>query len=516
MSAHLSPDMLWEAARTPPEGDDYAHLQLCPDCRLELDNIKLAQSALLEPPPPPPLSDDSARRIGAVLRKAAETQARRAQWYGAWWPFNFSPTWAFAPAAAALLAFFAYRLTSQPGFEVVPAPMAKNEVAPTPPPSLEAPRPLPVKKVLASVKRTKAAKSGSGALKKSQQLGEGSTVATAKGGELLMGLPDGSQIGLGEASQVQLAKLEDKSVTLDVARGSLKVVARHDTTRELRVRAGDLEVFDVGTEFIVSRDAERTLVGVEEGEVEVRSASGEIVPLEAGQAVEYRDGKLQRQQWASADELPKPRPPSPVKHERVAAASKKPLIEDTPDIPAEAPKAAPPAPAPAEEQPKPAETVALADEPKTASSPDEWVNPENLKDAPVHQPPPVPAPEGPPAPPAPPEQQPEVAAPGLPAPPSDEEQDVSFLARLQRARDKIHGAFKPATRLERADAISKLADQHRCTDVVSQADSWLTESVPRGESFHLRRSVLQSKLRCLNYLGRTGDASAVQRELDKL
>jgi hypothetical protein len=77
----------------------------------------------------------------------------------------------------------------------------------------EAPRPLPVKKVVAQVKRTKAAKSGAVAIKKSQALTEGSTVATAKGGELIMALPDGSQIGLMSASQVQLAKLEDKAVT---------------------------------------------------------------------------------------------------------------------------------------------------------------------------------------------------------------------------------------------------------------------------------------------------------------
>jgi len=36
-SGHLTQETLWEAAAVPLEGDDYAHLQLCPDCRLELE-----------------------------------------------------------------------------------------------------------------------------------------------------------------------------------------------------------------------------------------------------------------------------------------------------------------------------------------------------------------------------------------------------------------------------------------------------------------------------------------------
>jgi len=503
-SEHLSSDALWEAAKSELVGDDYAHLQLCEDCRSQLESIKVAQGLLVEPPPPPPvLSDASARRIGDVLRKAAEKQARSSLWWGAWWPFSWSPTWVLAPVAAALLALVAYRLTPVTPSES-PLPIAKKDVEKpelmTPPPMPEAPRPLPVRKVLASVKRSKGAKSGDSVLKKSQQLTEGSTVATAKGGELLMALPDGSQIALASASQVQLAKLEDKAVALDVDKGTLKVVARHDSTRELRVRAGDLEVFDVGTEFIVSREEGSTLVAVEEGEVEVKAA-GETVALKAGQAVQYRGGKLERQQWATAEELPKPRPPKPAV---VAQAPKKPLVDDTPEIPSEPQKATPPPPV--EEQPKPAPA------PETASSPDEWATPENLKDSPVNTPPPMPAPEVPlppptaaPAPPPPP--QPEMA------PPSDDEQTVSGLGFIV---GKIKGAFTLASRTERAARVSALADGRRCSDAIAQADAWLTEPVPKGESFTLRRGVLSSKKRCLDFLGRSAESTAVQRELDKL
>ena len=519
---HLSEDALWEAAKAPPVGDDYAHLQLCPDCRLKLDSIKFAQSMLVEPPPPPALSEQSARRIGTVLRKAAEKEARRAQWWGSWWPFNWSPTWALAPIAAALLAFVAYRMTGPLPSEGVPSPIAKNDstplMVPTPPPMPEAPRPLPVKKVVASVKRTKGAKSGTGALKKSQQLSEGSVVATAKGGELLMALPDGSQIGLMSASQVQLAKLEDKAVTLDIDKGSMKVTALHDPTRELRVRAGDLEVFDVGTEFIVSRDEGRTLVAVEEGEVEVRTPNGESTPVTAGHAVEYRGGKLERQQWATADELPKAHPPvapRPVKPSApVAHAPKKGSVEDTPEIPTEPQKATPPA-APVQDPEQP-----TAKQPEVATKDpvpgDEWTTPDNLATAPVNVPPPVPPPEPAPTQPplavAPPPQPP----PQTLAPKSEDEEQVSFMSKLQQHLAKVKGAFQPRSRDLRANDIIALTDARRCAEAVATADAWLTEPVPRGESFNLRRSVLSSKLRCLNYMGRASDAAAVQRELDKL
>ncbi|MBK7865434.1 MAG: FecR domain-containing protein [Archangiaceae bacterium] len=515
MSEHLTPEALWEAARVPPEGDDYAHLQLCPDCRLELGNIKLAQSALVEPPGPAPLSDDSAKRIGNVLRKAAEKQARRAQWYGAWWPFNFSPNWVLAPAAAALMAFFAYRAIGPVPGEPQPSPIAKRDApaTPTPPPMNEAPQALPAKKVLAQVKSTKNARSGSGALKQSQQVSEGSTVATAKGGSLIMALPDGSQIGLDGSSQVQLAKLEDRAVTLDVDRGSMKVLARHDPSRELKVRAGELEIFDVGTEFIVSRDADHTLVGVQEGEVEVRAPGGEKVPVRAGQAVEYCGGKLERQQWAQADELPRPRPPAPPRRTEPQAA-KRPSADETPEIPSEPQAVSPPVAQPAEPaRVEPAKQPEVAtNEPEHASSPDEWGTPSNLKDAPVLQPPPVPAPQ-------PPEVQPPPQAPTAArdtGPTTSEEEDTSLKARIEREVNRIKNAFRPASRLQRADEIVRLVERRQCTDALAQADAWLTEAVPRGESFNLRRSVLSSKLRCLNFEGRSGDAAAVQRELDKL
>ncbi|MBL8952825.1 MAG: FecR domain-containing protein [Myxococcaceae bacterium] len=511
-AAHLSSDALWDAAKGELVGEDYAHLQLCPDCREQLENIKLAQGVLVEPPPPPPLSDASAKRIGDVLRKAAEEQARSSLWWASWWPFNWSPTWVLAPVAAALLAFVAYRVTGPIGATPgeTPSPIAKRDEpvrdapGPTPPPMPEAPRPLPVKKVLASVKRTKGAKSGDAVLKKAQSLSEGSTVATAKGGELLMALPDGSQIALASASQVQLAKLEDKAVALDVDKGTLKVVARHDSTRELRVRAGDLEVFDVGTEFIVSREGDSTLVAVEEGEVEVKAA-GETVPLKAGQAVQYRGGKLERQQWATAEELPKPRPRPVAVAQAPVAPTKKATVEETPDIPSEPQKATPPAPAPVpapEEQPKPAE-------PDTVSQPDEWSTPENLRDAPVAPPPPppVPAPE--------PKQQAPTAQPEM-APPSEAEEDNSVLGQLSRTINKVGNAFKQASRGERALHVKALTDALRCNDAIAEADRWLGEAVPKGESFNLRRGVLSSKKRCLDYLGRSAEAAAVQRDLDKL
>lgn len=506
---HLSHDALWAAAKESPVGDDYAHLQLCPDCRAQVEDMKFAVGTLFDDPASMPvLPDASARRIGDVLRKAAEKEARSRLWWSAWWPFAFNPGWALAPLAAVFLAFVAYRYTESLQPNVLPAPIAKApEVlpapspAPLPEPEQLAVAPVPaVKKVVASVTSASNARQGKNVpLKKSQQLEEGSTVATSRGGKLWLQLPDGSRAGLTGASQVHLAKLEEKAVTLDITQGSMMVVARHDPSRELRVRAGDLQVIDVGTQFLVSRDGNKTLVAVEEGEVEVEAGDGKRVPVRAGQAVVWNGTKLARQAWApTAAEAPKAQNAT-----QVAAA------DETPPIPAEGEKPVPPAPVAEAAQQKPPEQA-------------EWATPENLKDAPTHQPPPMPAPEP---------QQPPAALP-VPVPPtpapvaaqapapttsqSEDEADVGFLRKLETKLRRIGGSFQGPTRLQRANDIAQLADRRECSDAIGLADEWLTEAVPRGESFNIRRSVLSSKLRCLQYQGRTGDAAAVQRELDKL
>jgi transmembrane sensor len=96
-------------------------------------------------------------------------------------------------------------------------------------------------------------------------------VSTETGGSLWLQLPDGTKAGLTGATDVQLAKLDDKTLTLDVTRGSLAMVVPHREDRVLTVRAGDVEVKDLGTRFLVSREVARTVVAVEEGSVEVKT-----------------------------------------------------------------------------------------------------------------------------------------------------------------------------------------------------------------------------------------------------
>ncbi len=520
--SHLSNESLWSVAREAPSGDDQAHLAMCEQCRAELDNVKFAQGLLAEPPSPMPvLPEMSARRIGAVLRNAAEKQAERRE--SSWWPFKLSPAWLMAPLAAAALAFVAYELQLPVTHESGPVPVvAKNEAPTKAENPVVAPAPVapsvPAKKIVASVTSARNARMGSKAmLNKSQQLEEGSTVATSKGGVLWMKLPDGSRAGLTGASQVQLSKLEEKAVTLDVAQGSLVVVARHDTSRELRVRAGDLEVIDVGTRFLVSKDDKRTLVAVEEGEVEV-DAPGRRVAVHAGQAVEWRGGKLTQEAWAPTADEPKPAVPPPAK-----AAQ---LEEDTPPIAplpgSEDKKIAPPVAEEAAAAPAPA---AAAEPP--ASSPEEWDSPANLKTAAANAPPPpTPAPEV---------EAPQQAAMAVPAPavvpavpvnPSnptpeggDDATDESFLKRLEHKLLRAANGIVSVTRSrdDRAGDITRLsADDRTCSEAISRADVWLAESVPHHESFNLRKSVMRAKLHCLQYQGRSGDAAQVQRQLEKL
>jgi hypothetical protein len=64
----------------------------------------------------------------------------------------------------------------------------------------------------------------------------------------------------------------------------------------LTVRAGEVEVKDLGTRFLVSRQEEKTLVAVEEGVVEVKTPAG-TREVRAGRAVTWRQGQLHELPW---------------------------------------------------------------------------------------------------------------------------------------------------------------------------------------------------------------------------
>lgn len=81
-------------------------------------------------------------------------------------------------------------------------------------------------------------------------------------------------------------------VVIDIHRGSLDLLVAHDPSRLLVVRAGDTEIEDVGTHFVVDYDGKQHVsVRVTEGEVRVRR-SGRHEDITAGFAWTTSSGKL--------------------------------------------------------------------------------------------------------------------------------------------------------------------------------------------------------------------------------
>jgi hypothetical protein len=81
-------------------------------------------------------------------------------------------------------------------------------------------------------------------------------------------------------------------VVIDMRRGSLDLVVAHDPSRLLVVRAGDTEIEDIGTRFVVDYDGKHNVaVRVTEGEVKVKRA-GKHENLKVGDAWTSERGKL--------------------------------------------------------------------------------------------------------------------------------------------------------------------------------------------------------------------------------
>lgn len=81
-------------------------------------------------------------------------------------------------------------------------------------------------------------------------------------------------------------------VVIEMRRGSLDLVVAHDPSRLLVVRAGDTEIEDIGTRFVVDYDGKQNVaVRVTEGEVKVKRA-GTHENLVVGDAWTTQRGKL--------------------------------------------------------------------------------------------------------------------------------------------------------------------------------------------------------------------------------
>ncbi len=496
--SHLDPELLWESAGSAPNAEAAAHLNGCAACRSQLAQVQAAKALLVRPGPPPPLDPVAMRRIGAVLKEAAAEQLKPRAW---WWPFDVSPLWAFAAVAAVVLAFLVWnqgQLQPQPS-----TPIAHNPVAPQGqqlaqvPPKVETPLVRPARpKLLAKVTSSRKAKSSSAALQKSQTLAEGTKVNTESGGALWLQLPDGSRAGLTGASEIQLDTLEEKQLGMTLARGDVLVMARHLPDRVLTVKAGEVEVRDIGTRFLVSRDAQRVLVAVEEGVVEV-NAPGNKLTLRGGRSAEWREGRLVEQAWA-------PTPPPAAKPSKVIVSTPTPPIEaisgglDSGEAVAAAAQPPQLAPVPVPVDPtQPDEDWAAAPNtphPSVAGAPTPKVSP-------------VPPAEVPPA---------EAAQS-----PEEEEASVLSLAGIEQRLKKVSRAVRApfaavgsSIRETRAREIGRLADEGNCEEALRRADAWLVDK--RSESTdepRWKRSVQVNQMRCYTRLHRDADATRLREQL---
>lgn len=505
--SHLTHELLWAYARRELELEERAaveaHLSLCHGCTLWLDEVRAAQALLSALPEPPPMPEALARRVGAALADEAEKRFTRRTW----WPFDVSPLWVLAGAAATAAVLTGWVATR----EAVPSPaptLAQQDEPVQPEPVVLPPPPAPparpAKKLTASVASAKRARSGAGALAKAQTLAEGSRVSTESGGALWLNLPDGTRAGLTSASEVQLARLEEKTLTLEVAKGSLALVVPHRQDRLLTVRAGEVVVRDLGTRFLVSRDVSRVLVAVEEGSVEVTLPS-RTERVSAGHAVAWQNGQYQAIPW----EVSPPRAPvrrAPPVPEGGSSASR--LSGDDDEADALPP---PPAQQPVAQRAQAPETpVGAAQEDPSGSPEDEWASLPG--EPPLHAAPPAVA-SGTPNRPV---ELPKAQGADRPAEPAFSLRDLERkLQDLTRALHLPVVVTMSDPREQHAKEIDRLADAGECATAVQRADQWLADP-PGNDEFRLRKGVLKTKLGCLTKLGRIGEATEVQRLLNAM
>ena len=491
---HLEHDILWSFART--ELDEMqskaarVHLEECAECRVALEDIQVAQSVLSALPDVPPMPEPMARRVGASLAEAADAQV--AKTFTSWWQSLFTPRFVFAAALGLVLVTAgAWLLAQLPSGPVTEQPQQPTQLAtPTPAPApapaaLPAPQPeqlaktpspvTPVKKLsvtVASAKKSTATKS--------QVLAEGSTVSTQSGGSVWMKLPDGTRAGLTATSEVKLATLEEKQLTLDLEKGSLAMVVPHREDRVLTVRAGDLEVKDLGTRFLVSREQGRTLVAVEEGKVQVTTPTG-TREVTANHAVTWSNGQLTEAAWENtgpaAPQQTAAQPTPEGQPNSVARLSD----EESEDDSAPPPEELVPEPVLDEQAPPP-----QAPDRTPIAVDEDWAN------APQKSPPPA-----------------------VPTPPrrmatTNTERGFSLKNIERKLREAGTVITSPSGREAAARNVQLTADAGDCHHALRLADRWLSDPVTGAlNEPQMRRNVQLQQVRCLNHLGRTQDAETI-------
>jgi transmembrane sensor len=114
-------------------------------------------------------------------------------------------------------------------------------------------------------------------------------VETRSGEQRTLALADGSSIVLSGGSRVKLDPSSPRSVSVEA--GEMLFVVRHDENAQFRVRAGELQLVDLGTVFNVRMLGTETRVAVAEGAVRV-DLGGTKVRLDPGQVAVLTGGTL--------------------------------------------------------------------------------------------------------------------------------------------------------------------------------------------------------------------------------
>ncbi len=511
---HLSVSELWQFKSAELEADArldvQTHLQLCSKCSNQLEQVDASLAVLRDLPPVPELPEALSQRVERQLRLAESTV--QPPWWAiaSWW----------RPALAAMaLAMALFALWSGFKFEKATTPPAVATGEQNPPrsrdlksgdidtsahsadtdskvttPALSNEPPL-----FASVAKTKNAShrnsnTDTAKLKPAQQLAAGSVVKTEKDGALWMTLPDGTRAGLTGASEVTLTTLQSKAVALSVTSGSLAMDVPHREDRVLTVQAGAVSIRDLGTRFLVSREQERVLVAVEEGSVEV-SMNGHSETLNAGAAIEWHDGHIDRHAWTGSTPKTSPERVKPVANPGAASLQAPPVELPKPDT-AQAFNETAEAKLP----------VAKEDDTSTepSSDPGEW---NNLPAAAVPAPPPPPQ---------------------VTASPTPKQNGVNVFGlrgieqRLNELGRNIHMSTT-LKRQDRAAAIVALGDAGDCQGVLIESELFFRDAYSFRDAYketalekQLRRSVLFQKARCLSKVGRVEEAEAVRRQINSI
>ncbi|MGD9729318.1 MAG: FecR domain-containing protein [Nitrospiraceae bacterium] len=119
---------------------------------------------------------------------------------------------------------------------------------------------------------------------------------TAKGEQRMVTLADGSSVFLNTASEI-MARFSAHERLIALDHGEAWFEVRHDEERPFRVQVANGVVQDLGTQFIVNRSADKVLVSVLEGIVEVRVVAAPDSLRAAKPAVLHHDEQI----WYDTD-----------------------------------------------------------------------------------------------------------------------------------------------------------------------------------------------------------------------